>query len=233
MATRTRQSELPRRLSAALLGALVALAVASATPAHTRRRIQWQRLHAAARRGSRSSCSPTRPTAARNRPSYATSVATTSSAWRRSRSTAASASRSTACRSRCPSCRSRRNLHRVRVDAVPADEGLANTLTWLWDRAYQASRRAFRKIFTAPSREAVTAAAPELKGASDSTGNPRASRTRRSGSRCPGMTSWRASRAIPCRQRGHPAARAGEARGQQQRVRRTPSREQRDDSPRP
>jgi alpha-2-macroglobulin len=62
-----------------------------------------------------------------------------------------------------PFLEKQKNLHRVNVQAVPAEEGLANALAYLWDRAYQSSRRMLRGLFSAESRQAVTAQAPELK----------------------------------------------------------------------
>jgi alpha-2-macroglobulin len=56
-----------------------------------------------------------------------------------------------------------RNLHRVEVEGLPREEGLANTLAHLWDRWYRASRVAWRRIFSAEARASVTAQAPELK----------------------------------------------------------------------
>lgn len=55
-----------------------------------------------------------------------------------------------------------KNLHRINVEAVPAEEGLANTLNFLWDRAWQSTRRIFRRIFSSESRQAVVTQAPEL-----------------------------------------------------------------------
>lgn len=57
-----------------------------------------------------------------------------------------------------------RNLHRVRVEGLAREEGLANTVVHLWDRWYTASRRVWRRIFTANARGTVTEKAPELKG---------------------------------------------------------------------
>ncbi len=58
-----------------------------------------------------------------------------------------------------------RNLHRVKVEGLPSEEGLANTLAHLWDRWYRASRLAWRSIFSPDARLAVTSEAPELKTA--------------------------------------------------------------------
>ncbi len=56
-----------------------------------------------------------------------------------------------------------RNLHRVQVDARPQDEGLANTLTHLWDSWVVKSRLAWQKLFSPEARRAVVAQAPALK----------------------------------------------------------------------
>jgi alpha-2-macroglobulin len=56
-----------------------------------------------------------------------------------------------------------KNLHRVRVAGLAREEGLANTWAHLWDRWYQATRLAWRKVFTPEARTAVTDKAPELK----------------------------------------------------------------------
>lgn len=56
-----------------------------------------------------------------------------------------------------------RNLHRIDVAAVPASEGLGNTLTHVWDNWVVKSRLAWQKLFSAESRRAVTSQAPLLK----------------------------------------------------------------------
>lgn len=56
-----------------------------------------------------------------------------------------------------------RNLHRVQVEALPAGEGLANTLTHLWDNWVVKARLAWQKLFSAEARRAVTTEAPVLK----------------------------------------------------------------------
>ncbi|MDB5847155.1 MAG: hypothetical protein JWP29_907, partial [Rhodoferax sp.] len=56
-----------------------------------------------------------------------------------------------------------KNLHRVQTDARPADEGLANTLTHLWDSWVVKSRLVWQKLFSADARRAVLQKAPELK----------------------------------------------------------------------
>lgn len=59
--------------------------------------------------------------------------------------------------------RRQRNLHRIQVDAAPAGEGLANTLTHLWDNWVVKARQAWQRLFSAEARRAVTAEAPQLK----------------------------------------------------------------------
>ncbi|MEK8030019.1 MG2 domain-containing protein [Ideonella sp. DXS29W] len=56
-----------------------------------------------------------------------------------------------------------RNLHRIQVEAKPVGEGLANTLTHLWDSWVVKARIAWQKLFSGDARRAVTAQAPELK----------------------------------------------------------------------
>ncbi len=58
--------------------------------------------------------------------------------------------------------RAQKNLHRVDVRARPRDEGVANTLSYLWDNAWKKSRFAWRDLFSADARRAVTEAAPAL-----------------------------------------------------------------------
>jgi alpha-2-macroglobulin len=55
-----------------------------------------------------------------------------------------------------------KNLRRITLDAHPAEEGLANTLLHLWDRWVIASRRAWRAVFTSGARGEVLKHAPEL-----------------------------------------------------------------------
>jgi len=56
-----------------------------------------------------------------------------------------------------------RNLHRVQLDAAPADPGVANTLTHVWDSWQVKARLAWQKLFSAEARNAVVAQAPALK----------------------------------------------------------------------
>lgn len=55
-----------------------------------------------------------------------------------------------------------RNLHRIQVDAPPADEGVANTLTHLWDSWSVKARLAWRQLFASSARSSVVAQAPAL-----------------------------------------------------------------------
>lgn len=55
-----------------------------------------------------------------------------------------------------------RNLRRVSVDGVLADDGLANTLRHVWDRWVRAVRLAWRAVFTADARTEVVRQTPEL-----------------------------------------------------------------------
>ncbi|HEX5684932.1 MAG TPA: MG2 domain-containing protein, partial [Ideonella sp.] len=56
-----------------------------------------------------------------------------------------------------------RNLHRIQVEGKPVGEGLANTLTHLWDSWVVKARLAWQKLFSGDARRAVTDKAPELK----------------------------------------------------------------------
>ncbi len=55
-----------------------------------------------------------------------------------------------------------RNLHRVDVTANYQGEGLMNALSMLWDSWWKKSRLAWRRLFTAEARLAVTDAQPAL-----------------------------------------------------------------------
>ncbi|MEO7497214.1 MAG: alpha-2-macroglobulin [Massilia sp.] len=55
-----------------------------------------------------------------------------------------------------------RNLHRIQVDGNFQGEGLANTLSYLWDSWWKQSRLAWRKIFSNDARRAVTEQQPKL-----------------------------------------------------------------------
>lgn len=56
-----------------------------------------------------------------------------------------------------------RNLHRIQVEAQPAGDGLANTLTHVWDNWVVKARLAWQKLFSSEARRAVTSQAPVLK----------------------------------------------------------------------
>ncbi|MDR3299159.1 MAG: alpha-2-macroglobulin family protein [Candidatus Accumulibacter sp.] len=59
--------------------------------------------------------------------------------------------------------KAQKNLHRVDVTARPRDEGVANTLSYLWSNAWNKSRRAWRDVFQYEAKLAVTETAPALK----------------------------------------------------------------------
>ncbi|MDR2189130.1 MAG: alpha-2-macroglobulin family protein [Azonexus sp.] len=59
--------------------------------------------------------------------------------------------------------KAQKNPHRLDVAARPRDEGVANTLSYLWSNTWNKSRRAWRSLFTAKARRAVTATVPELE----------------------------------------------------------------------
>ena len=56
-----------------------------------------------------------------------------------------------------------KNLHRIQSEANYKGEGLANTLTYLWDNWYRKSRRAMQRVFSYEIRKTVTTEAPSLK----------------------------------------------------------------------
>jgi uncharacterized protein YfaS (alpha-2-macroglobulin family) len=56
-----------------------------------------------------------------------------------------------------------KNLHRIQPDVNYRGEGLANTLSYLWDNWYRKSRRAMQRVFSYPMRKTVTTEAPSLK----------------------------------------------------------------------
>jgi hypothetical protein len=55
-----------------------------------------------------------------------------------------------------------RNLHRIQVEGNYQGEGLANTLSFLWDSWWKQSRLAWRKLFSPNARSAVTSEQPKL-----------------------------------------------------------------------
>lgn len=56
-----------------------------------------------------------------------------------------------------------KNLHRVQLDAAPADPGVANTLTHVWDSWQVKARLAWQQLFSGEARNAVVAQVPTLK----------------------------------------------------------------------
>jgi uncharacterized protein YfaS (alpha-2-macroglobulin family) len=56
-----------------------------------------------------------------------------------------------------------KNLHRVQIDAAPADPGVSNTLTHLWDSWQVKARLAWQDLFTGQARRDVVAQVPVLK----------------------------------------------------------------------
>ncbi|MDR2688508.1 MAG: alpha-2-macroglobulin family protein [Azoarcus sp.] len=59
--------------------------------------------------------------------------------------------------------KAQKSLHRIDVEARPRDEGIANTLSYLWSNTWNKSRRAWRALFAERARSTVTAAVPALK----------------------------------------------------------------------
>jgi uncharacterized protein YfaS (alpha-2-macroglobulin family) len=55
-----------------------------------------------------------------------------------------------------------RNLHRIQVEGNYQGEGLANTLSFLWDSWWKQSRLAWRKLFSPSARTSVTSEQPKL-----------------------------------------------------------------------
>ncbi|HEV8585116.1 MAG TPA: MG2 domain-containing protein, partial [Methylomirabilota bacterium] len=55
------------------------------------------------------------------------------------------------------------NLHRVEVKGTYTGEGLANTVSHLWGAWNRQARRSWQRLFAAGTRKAVTTAAPETK----------------------------------------------------------------------
>jgi len=56
-----------------------------------------------------------------------------------------------------------KNLHRIKTDGNYIGEGLANSLSFLWDDWYKKSRRVWQNIFTPQVRQDVTKEVPQLK----------------------------------------------------------------------
>lgn len=55
-----------------------------------------------------------------------------------------------------------RNLHRIQVEGNYQGEGLANTLSFLWDSWWKQSRLVWRRLFSGEARRAVTKEQPQL-----------------------------------------------------------------------
>lgn len=64
-----------------------------------------------------------------------------------------------------------KNLHRIKTDGNYVGEGLANTLSFLWDDWYKKSRRIWQDVFTSEARMGVTKEVPQLR-ASPSINHP-------------------------------------------------------------
>jgi uncharacterized protein YfaS (alpha-2-macroglobulin family) len=58
-----------------------------------------------------------------------------------------------------------KDLHRIQVNGDYAGEGLANTLSFLWDKWFKKSRMVFQQIFTADARSSVVNIAPQMRQA--------------------------------------------------------------------
>lgn len=59
--------------------------------------------------------------------------------------------------------KTQRNLHRIELKPRYEGEGVANTLSWVWDRWYKESRVTWQRLFTSKARENVVKSAPALK----------------------------------------------------------------------
>lgn len=59
--------------------------------------------------------------------------------------------------------KAQKNLHRIDTEGQFTGPGLANALARIWDNWWVGSRRAWRKLFSAEARQAVTAQAPEVR----------------------------------------------------------------------
>lgn len=59
--------------------------------------------------------------------------------------------------------KAQKNLHRIDTEGRYAGPGLANALARAWDRWWIASRQAWRGLFSADARQAVTAQAPDVR----------------------------------------------------------------------
>jgi alpha-2-macroglobulin len=59
--------------------------------------------------------------------------------------------------------RQQRNLHRIDLKAAARPEGLANTLSYLWDQWWRKARKVWQNIFDGQLRKAMTETSPQLK----------------------------------------------------------------------
>jgi uncharacterized protein YfaS (alpha-2-macroglobulin family) len=59
--------------------------------------------------------------------------------------------------------KAQKNLHRIDIAAQARDEGVANTLSYLWSALWNKARRSWREVFSGKARDAVTQTAPALK----------------------------------------------------------------------
>jgi alpha-2-macroglobulin len=55
-----------------------------------------------------------------------------------------------------------KDLHRIQVNGDYSGEGLANTISFLWDKWFKKSRMIFQQIFTGDARQSVINAAPSM-----------------------------------------------------------------------
>ena len=58
-----------------------------------------------------------------------------------------------------------KNLHRIQVEGIPKEEGLANALGYIWDSKYKKSRLVAQRVFSYEARSNVVSEAPELSQA--------------------------------------------------------------------
>jgi hypothetical protein len=61
--------------------------------------------------------------------------------------------------------RKQKNLHRIQVEGIPKEEGLANALGYIWDSEYKKSRLVAQRVFSYAARSNVVSEAPELSQA--------------------------------------------------------------------
>lgn len=63
--------------------------------------------------------------------------------------------------------KSQTNLHRINIKAVTAQEGVWNSLVFMWDKVMQSARDLWRSMFSEEIREATVQSMPSLKVKSD------------------------------------------------------------------